>query len=609
MFGHYARPASEEQYVRLLSLYELSDVVSEDYSKAKRLGASPFDLYTQFREHIVEILVKKHVKEVGYTKEHVLRELLQNAESAYGSKSERLAVPWFEFRVDVGARPSERVVCVRHAGRTFNEQDRDGQPRPDIDRIIKINAPNQNTEPELGRFNRGFKSVFTVAKDGRVKVRSGRFGFDILDLLLLIPAEPKEDKPPQAETEFEFTVSKDDALEMLGFEALPAGRTPPELLDPTSFIFLTQLRRVTLRWEDKSWEWQVAWKHLGHGWMQVEVAEKTSSKSEIFWVHSGRLADNRRFGVAVRLGKDGEPKPLEKKWRTLRLTFETDRDFGLDVLVNGDFEADQGRVNVRGLTTTGADIIEAALNAALERAKSELTERFSKQRWVAWAKVLHLKDSHEVFQAGFHDAQQRFTRWVGLLEEILSARVPCQQGPLALNEAVFPTRLMRRLAKDFGKRWGISDDNWIEHEADEELPHQIRDEQTKTRLPKWISEHQRMARILFVIRDDLAQPSFEALKRSLSKPERDELSEAEKILEEMLLPVQPEEEPDEIIDLPIIEEWSVERLWQWWEPRRDSALLYTLEGDAYWQLLGLPETVGERGTPVPLTLNPPRSEL
>src|SRR6202023_2928048 len=114
-----------------------------------------------------------------------------------------------------------------------------------------------------------------------------------------------------------------------------------------------------------------------------------------------------------------------------------------------------GRVSLRGVSTTGADIIEAALGAALDRTKSELAERFSKQRWVAWATVLHLKDAREVFEPNFRDAPKRLGRWIERMEEILSAHVPCQKEPLPLGEADFPTRLMRRLAKDFGARWGI----------------------------------------------------------------------------------------------------------------------------------------------------------
>ncbi|HEY5911656.1 MAG TPA: hypothetical protein VJA21_13735 [Verrucomicrobiae bacterium] len=93
VFGRFSRPTAEAQYVRLLSLYELSDTESPEYQRAKRQGVSPFDLYARFRDQIVEVLVKKHVKEVGYQREHVLRELLQNAESAYASKKGAISVP------------------------------------------------------------------------------------------------------------------------------------------------------------------------------------------------------------------------------------------------------------------------------------------------------------------------------------------------------------------------------------------------------------------------------------------------------------------------------------------------------------------------------------
>lgn len=583
VFGKFARPATEEQYERLLSLYELSDV-NDEYRGVKERGATPFELYAQFRNHIVDVLVKKHVKEVGYSKEDVLRELIQNAESAYASKRDAVSQAWFEFRVGAGPNPGERRIFARHAGRAFNERDRDDKERRDTERIIKITAPNQNTENELGRFNRGFKTVFTVAKDGKVGIRSGRLKFEIQDLLLLNPPAPSPSHPLQFGTEFDFVTSNTDAATMLQLRGDPR-RATPAVLNATSFVFLTQLRQVKLIWDDRAWEWRVGWTQLGPGWVRINVAETTTGESEAFSVHSGRLPDKRRFAIAVRLGSDGEPQNLESNWKNLRLTFATDREFGFDVLVNGDFEADQGRVNVQGLAGRGADLVDAALSAGLDRAAEQISSAYSKKRWVAWAKVLHLSDAEKIFEMFSPNATSRFESWLERLEQVFGAATPCRRGPLSLAEARFPSRLMRRLAKDFGSVWGINSQDWIEPDAEEQLPAKIREERTKIRFPAWISNQPVYARVLRQIQGELTQTAFAALKRTLSKPEKDELAEAERVLEDKLrVFVMPEEPPREV-ELPPIQEWTVGQLWGWWEQEKTPLDDYTLEGTSNWPLL------------------------
>ncbi len=589
IFGQFSRPANEEQFVRLLSLYELSDIVSPEYQRAKRKGKSAFDLYSEFRDHVVEVLVRKHVKEVGYGREHIFRELLQNAENAYASKSQPVSFPWFEFRVEPGDRMNGHRIRVRHAGRVFNEQDRDNQMRPDVERIVKINAPNQNTPDELGRFNRGFKSVFTVAKGGIVQVRSGQRKFEIRDLLLLSPAEPKPEHTFQAETEFEFAVSHTDALGMTGFQSVPTSHTPPESVNMTTLLFLNYVRRVEILWEQKRWDWQIIRQLLPTGWYRSEIREATSARGEVFHIAFGKLSDTdgRRFGVAVRIGTDGEPKLLDKEWRKLRLTFETECSFGLDVLVNGDFEADQGRVNVKKIMASGVDIIEAALESVLRRATSQLAENCTKQRWVAWARVLHLKDAREVFESTFTETPARLVRWIERMESLFTSRVPCKTGTVPIVEAVFPSRLMRRLAVTFANPWGIDIRAWIEPDAEEELPSRIREQLSKFSLIKWVSTFTRMAPILKRVLADLREPGFQAFKASIAKPERDELSQAEHLLDEKLTPIQPSDQPQARVELPAIEDLSVAELFHWWEQQDEPLSNYTLEGDDNWPLWNL----------------------
>jgi ATP-dependent exoDNAse (exonuclease V) beta subunit len=146
---------------------------------------SKSEIVRKHRDTISKVLVEEKVRKFGYGEETILRELLQNAESAYASKMENLlpAEPWFEFIV---APTQEENICrvtVRHEGRPFNQPDKLGNERPDIDRIIKDGGANQNTEDEVGRFNRGFKSVFCAARDKLVHIKSGGFDFKIEDLM------------------------------------------------------------------------------------------------------------------------------------------------------------------------------------------------------------------------------------------------------------------------------------------------------------------------------------------------------------------------------------------------------------------------------------------
>ncbi len=136
-------------------------------------------------------------------------------------------------------------------------------------------------------------------------------------------------------------------------------------------------------------------------------------------------------------------------------------------------------------------------------------------------------------------------------------------------------------------RWGFTSHNWIESEAEAELPQRLRDGKVKHSLHRWISGQRPLSPVLYTIQKDLRQPAFETLRRSLSKPERDELAQAEKILEEKLRPVvviEPEEEEAEQVFLPTIEAWTVEQLHSWWTGQGSPQHEYTLEG-ANWSML------------------------
>jgi hypothetical protein len=172
----FGAPADEEQCRRILAEFETPTTPPPGYASDQSL--SPFARYQRHRETIRSTLLKELAAKVGYEKHHLLRELLQNAESAYASKQGKPVDGWFEFKVGETGVAGRRQVVARHAGRAFNESDSDGKPRHDVERIWRLAAESERTQEEVGRFNRGFKTLFTVACDGVVRIRSGQHAFE-----------------------------------------------------------------------------------------------------------------------------------------------------------------------------------------------------------------------------------------------------------------------------------------------------------------------------------------------------------------------------------------------------------------------------------------------
>jgi hypothetical protein len=578
IFAHSLPPAGEEQFREVLALYQRSDNPSAEYQRDKEEGVSPFELYRRNRARITKVLLEKEVQAMGYGREHVLRELLQNAESAYASKASPPTEPWFQFVIE---RPAQGGVCqvsISHMGRAFNEPDKDGRERPDVERIVKVNAPNQNTEDEVGRFNRGFKSVFCVARDQRVHIQSGGYDFHVQDLLLRHPDPPVRNLGDQdPATKFTFGAEFVDALAMLGCKEAPKANLPLPVLNASSFVFLRYLRRVTVMFEGREWTWKIIRQPEADGWEKVTVDACNGRASEVFLVFRGRQNDSlgRSFSAALRLNKEGLPTKLDEDWHTLRLTFETDERFNLDVLVNGQFDAEQGRRKLVNVAESG--LVDAALNAVVTRCESEITRENSKPRWLAWARVLNLSDGLK----GLKDKVRSFESVSKRVGQFLTAHVPHGTATKPVGQLVFPTGLMRELLKaNCAGRWGIPSGDWIDAEIEKELPAA---EPTKFSLPKWLGQQAPLAPKLREIQSELGTGQFKKLTERFTQPQKDEFAEAQRILSEKLRPVAlpppAEATPDPR------EEWSVADLWHWWGRHRDVARQdYTLDG-ANWPLL------------------------
>ena len=575
IFAHSLPPADEEQFRDVLAIYQRYDVTSAAYRRDQEAGLAGFSLYQNHRDQITKVLIEKEVRAVGYGEQHVLRELLQNAESAYASKANPPPEPWFRFIVE---RPEQGNICkvsVSHIGRAFNEPDKDGKERPDVERIVKVNAPNQNTEDEVGRFNKGFKCVFSVARDQRVRIHSGGFDFEVQDLLLRVPANPERNLNDQnPETQFMFDADFKDVLAMLSFKEMPKSNSLLSVLNASSFVFLRHLRRVMVKFAEREWTWTITRQPETNGWERVTVDAGAGRVAEVFLVRHDRLdgAAGRCHAVAVRLGKDGLPSKLDADWRSLRLTFETDEKLNLDVLVNGQFDAEQGRRKL--VNVAGSGLVDAAFQAAVARCEAELTGENSKARWLAWARVLNLGEGLKALKdrvSSFEILSQR-------VERFFTTRIPHEGATKSMEQLVFPTGLMRELLKaNYASRWGILFADWIDAEVEKELPSA---ERTKFSLPKWLGRQTPLAPKLHEIQRDLGTNQFRMLTERFTQPQKEEFAEAQRILTEKLRLTAP------VIghSLPVAA-WTATQLWSWWKKESEPARLYTLDGDSNWPLL------------------------
>jgi hypothetical protein len=573
-------PADEEQCRRVLTEFELHATTTSEYA-TDVAELSPFERYQKHRDTIRLTLLKELVAKVGYEKHHILRELLQNAESAYASKRNPPTDAWFEFAIEAAAQLGQRKVVARHVGRAFNEPDITGQARHDVARVWRLAAESERTADEVGRFNRGFKTLFTVALNGLVHIRSGDYDFEVIDLLMLKPADPQPNPAKHSPlTEFTFEAEYKHTLEMFRLEAAPRPNTVLPVVNAATFAFLAHLQRIRVKFEQRIWQWRIVRGENLEGWRQVTVTEDGAESPDRFLVFSDAgtkpmaNSPHRRFAAAVRLDANSLPAPLDKLWRKFHLTFETDHDFPLDFLVNGDFDSDQGRVGLRNIARSG--LVELAYDAVIQRAESEIRNKPASPVWLAWARVLHLKEAPTELEASGELRPLR--RHAEKAAGRLSAIVPHDGGLVAASTLEFPSTLFRRIGGVFGQNWHINQAKWIDAEIAAALPDA---EHRRITFDGWVILQQPDSPLLRLVDGGLKSETFTRLR--LSGPEKDELDKAKGVLAEKLRPAAPPHPPEP--EMPVVEAWSVENLWHWWERRGKPMADYTLEGDENWRLL------------------------
>ena len=450
-----AAAPDQDRYRHILEIYRAH--APEDHAVPAALAAGrPADgIYREHRETVLKALRDRLVVDEGYEERHVLRELLQNAESAYASRAgESLKRCPFHVRSE-SAGPVVRVVAT-HCGRAFNEPDVDGKIRPDIVRIVSLRAGNQNAPDEIGRFNRGFKSVFTVTTN--VQVRSGAYDFGIEDLLLLHPAEPAPLAERIDETRFTFQCRHADAQKLFG----TTGNQTFSVFHAASFVFLKFVDEITIEHGGERRQWVIRRHAHERGWSEVAVETVSTGERERFLVYSGvsKREPGRRFGAAIRIGSGDAPEDLERPWNCLCLTFPTETAGPCGVLINADFDTDGGRVDVRH-SAVNESLIKDAFDAVAERLGERARAGMERLEWLGWARVIAVSDAVKWVAANFPRDPLN-------IRELL---VECGQKLLGcvphVGELIVPSRLMRELAvNDYAVDWGISSNGWLDAELE-----------------------------------------------------------------------------------------------------------------------------------------------
>lgn len=584
------RIVDEQQYTEVLALYARSarggrefEQFQQEWNSTEHISHPA--LYAKFRKTVVPTLVKIQVTDVGYREHHVIRELLQNAESAYDSKPGELpAVCNFDFILRRPVTSGAWEATAVHTGRYFNEPVWDrrlklSEERDDIRLIVSTpSSERPPTEGWVGRFNRGFKSVFTVAE--QVEVISGPHRFTIQDMLILNRTHP--DTGPSElsnETRFTFRCTKASALKLLDLKSAEGQQKPLTIFDPSSFVFLQRVNQIRLQADVWTWEWQVAKIDQPDEWTQVDVSQKFPPRKDRFWVRQSKTngPSPHRFGVALKVDSNSSallPNKLEEGWHYVRLTFATEDPFPLDILVNGDFETDSGRLGIRN-SITNEVVMASCLKLVRELCESKIETTCDLQQWLAWADVLHLAKGEEELAQRFEHHKRLLSEWEGAAE-FLCQHIPHEGEPTSVDDLIFPTSLVRRL-EAFVKLWGFPITSWIAKEIEDRLPRKVREQRPKQSLDKLMGQLTRSA--LATIQPQFRSLEFLNATEKLGGPEKDELERAIRFIERSLMSVTilpPATVP--------IENWTVARLWREWENEKKPIDEYILEGDDNWPL-------------------------
>ena len=340
-------------------------------------------------------VVKKHTIDIGYGKETIARELVQNIDDAY-----REALPpnggpaWAEFRQQHGA------LVVSHAGRPFTADD--------VERICGLGGSGKDDQVQIGRFGLGFKSVLGVTREPIVL--SHPYAFRINHVVV-----PERLEPEGEQCRRWHDWLRDHALTRFVLQSSSGQRAVDELvkrlvkeddLAPRVLLFLNHLSEITLRAgnverrvtrEDRSapdgllpgFTRPTMFDDVQIRFRRLEMQEEGRAPSiEEFLLIEGRArvpipiasmtkVKTLRCGVAFPWDPAEERigPPLGGDSR-LYLFLPTKTRTGLPFLVHGEFLTNLGRTDIDGENETNAGLAHAL--AALVR--STLQAAFARWR-------------------------------------------------------------------------------------------------------------------------------------------------------------------------------------------------------------------------------------
>lgn len=527
-------------------------------------GKSPVAIYGRHRKRILSVFRRELVERVGYRVEHILRELLQNAESAYASSATSRSECPFMLHVKP-AETDRRQITVEHFGRPFNEPDKDGNERPDLDRIIGLGAQREQTEEELGRFNRGFKSVFHVTE--QVRIVSGHYQFSVRDLLIRQPHNPVREPQSFPSTQFTFECGSSEADAILGWK-----RNRVSAITSSSLIFLHYITSVALRRDATEMTWKIRRDAIDDRWHYVAI-ESPDGNSERYRVFESVFLAGRRLprrtAVAWKLDSNGRPSVPDDA--PLYLWFPTETSGPCGLLFNGDFEVAEDRLAVRD-SSTNAAMMKEVLSAILDQVHTELVADPTAERWCAWAQVLSPRAAKDWVHSRFPDDTARLGAGFEDASKLLQENVPAG-GRLRKAEAlVSPTRLLRHLQQDFGQAWALDDSEWIPASVDVELSKLC--DLPKYSLSDVIDEHRANFAVLNRMWADISPEAFRS-SRGRTPVESREIEQAIDHLRGILF------KHDE--EVPPLPPPSLHALYEWWHNNR-VVEPYTIDGD-WWPIL------------------------
>lgn len=465
--------AEDRQFEDILSIYSVHSSRDPEIEvareEARALRAPLETVYNRFRDRIFAKLCCSFIENEGYAPRHVWRELLQNAENAYASMPDpRPEKRAFVLKVEELSDGRCRMTAINH-GRRFNEIDRDGKARDDVERIISVGGDRQQTAFEIGRYHLGFKSVFSVTDN--VEVKSGGREFTVKDLLLRHPPRPQV-TPERADepTSFSWTCSKTRAAEVSGVPLNAPIEGSSKFLRTTYVVFTRFTTEVQLDYRGTKRSLLIdRCEEEDSVLLTVTSPDKTEHAFRVWRgaISFGNKSEPRPYAVAVQCDAMDRPIAVAAGDQFFHLVFPTEHKFGVPFLIDGAFDMhgqDRGQLQD---SSKNLSLITAAVAQLFDAAERQLAYDSSKETWLAWSRVLC---PEEFWQA----VKSFFTEKLGSAEDLrnrikhhLLGCVPHKNRACRASSLTIPSALLRRFAAEHGDRFGIITEDWIDSEIEE----------------------------------------------------------------------------------------------------------------------------------------------